>query len=77
MRGGIVLGSPCRRIQDPVAFTCALMAMVQQRTSDRVVPPAALARAVPFVRVAAEPLPPSFFHAVQRFRAQQLRMEMA
>lgn len=73
----IVLGAPCRRIQDPVAFTCAVLAVVQQSSGDRVVDRAALDRAVPFVRTEAEPLPPSFFHAVHRFREQQLRMEPA
>jgi hypothetical protein len=69
----IVLGSPCRRIKDPVAFTCAVLATVQQAAGDRTVPAAALERAVPFVRSDAEALPPSFFRAVQRFREQQLR----
>lgn len=77
MKVAIVLGSACRRINDPVAFTCAVLASVQQQASDRPVPAEALARAVPFVRTDAEPLPPSFFHAVHRFRAHQLRMEPA
>lgn len=75
MSAVIVMGSPCRRIKDPIAFTCAVLATVQQINGDRVVSPAALARAVPFERLEAEPLPPSFFRAVQRFREQQLRME--
>lgn len=75
MKVAIVLGSPCRRINDPVAFTCAVLASVQQQSTDRLVPADALARAVPFVRTDAEALPPSFFNAVHRFRAHQLRME--
>ncbi len=75
MRPAIALGAPCRRIQDPVAFTCALIATVQQRNGDRWVDPAALVQAVPYQRTEAEALPPSFFHAVARFRAHQRRME--
>lgn len=77
MRPVIILGSPCRRIKDPVSFTCAVLAMVQQREGDRAVSPAVLGRLVPFVRTDAEALPPSFFRAVHRFREQQQRMELS
>lgn len=73
-RASIVYGAPCRRIQDPVAFTCALLATVQARAGDRLVSPAALQRAVPYVRSEPEALPPSFFRAVERFREHQRRM---
>jgi hypothetical protein len=73
----ILFGSPCRRINDPVAFTCAVLALAQQRSGDRVVDTFSLDRVVPFVRSDAEALPPSFFRAVQRFRDHQLRMEPA
>lgn len=77
MSAGIVMGSPCRRIKDPIAFTCAVLATVQQINGDRAVSAAVIERAVPFVRTEAEALPPSFFRAVHRFREQQMRMEMA
>lgn len=73
----IVLGSPCRRITDPIAFTCAVLALAQLRSGDRLADQAAVDRAVPFVRSDAEALPSSFFHAVHRFRAHQLRTEPA
>lgn len=77
MSAVIVMGSPCRRIKDPIAFTCAVLATVQQAAGDRAVSPAVLTRLVPYQRTEAEALPPSFFRAVHRFREQQLRMELA
>lgn len=61
--------------KDSLTFTCATIAVAEQAVTDRPASAESVARAVPFTRIDAPALPPSYFrllHQVQNVRRRQV-----